>query len=157
MKDKKLLEDYVLGSELAEKGNFHIANISMLLNERNMVEGEDYLKFGGITLVNKETNKLPKYIGVLMFRKDNLDLSEYVPYTYMKETLENTIKLVSDKYTEEKFYGKKFIKPEGELKVLLYPKIVKTVVDIDEIEELERDNLIEGKLKLSKNKYLVWY
>jgi hypothetical protein len=129
----------------------------MLLNEGKLIDGVDYLKFGGITLLNKKSLNFPKNIENILWRKDNTDLSDLVPYTYMKDILDNTIKGIESKYEPVTIYNKKFIRPKDELKVLLYPTVIKVVVPADEIEELEDDNLIDGKLKLSKSKYLVWY
>ncbi len=153
-----MFKNYVLGAEVASKGDFHIANISMLLNDGVLVEGEDYQKFGGITLLSKQSNNMPKYIKTVMERDDLTNLEEYIPLTYFKDLLESNIKLVKDLYEEKTIFGKKFVKPKGILKdVLLNEKLVKSVVSSDELEELYKDDLIKGDIKLAKNKHLVWY
>ncbi len=153
-----MLKNYVLGAEVAEKGNFHIANISMLLNDGTLVEGIDYQKYGGITLLSKDSLVIPKYITKIMWRKDITDLSELLPLVYFRELLENNVKLIDDQYEELIIYTKKFVKPKGELKkVLLDEKLTKSVVGNKEIFYLYKDNLIKGDIKLSKSKHLVWY
>jgi len=153
-----MLKNYVLGTEVAQKGNFHIANISMILNNSVLIEGADYLKFGGITLLSKQSLNLPKYIRDIVNNNDMTDLSDYIPSTFFLELLENNTKLIKELYEEMLICGKKFIKPKGILKeILLNTKLVKSVVNKNEIKELYKDELIIGDIQISKSKHLVWY
>ena len=154
-----MLENYVLGAEIAKKGRFHIANISMLLKEFGLIEGIDYLKFGGITLLNKKSLRCPKYIYKLMWDKSMTKMDDLVPLTFFRETLENTTKLIEKDYEVLKIEGKQFVKITGkELNtIFMNEQIVKSVVANDEIPDLEAGKLIDGYIKLSNKKSLCWY
>jgi hypothetical protein len=154
-----MLKNYVLGAEVAKKGKFHIANISMLLKDFGLIEGIDYLKFGGITLLNKQSLRCPKYIYKLMWDKSMTDMSDLVPLTFFKETLENNTKLIEKEFKILKIEGKQFVNITGvELRsVFMNESVVKSVVDNDEIPDLVNDNYIDGYIKLSNKKSLCWY
>ena len=153
-----MFEDYVLGSEVASIGDFNISNISMLINDGVMVEGVDYYKYGGTTLLYKYSNTLPEYIKKIIENKELTDLSNFYPINFFMDDIMD--KKITDKtlYEEVKINGKKFIKPKGELVDILKDiKKVKSVVHKKELEELYKDNLIKGDIKISKDYHLVWY
>jgi len=154
-----MLKDYVLGSEVAEKGNFSIANISMLLKNNELVEGVDYLKYGGITLLNKKSPNMPQYIRKIMLSEGMTDLSEYIPYLHFTNIVENNINLLKNKIDKVKIGGKQFVKVKDEKlkKVLTQDSIIKSVVANEEIPDLIKDKLISGNIKLSSKKSLCWY
>lgn len=154
-----MLEDYVLGAEVAEKGDFHIANISMLFKDLPLIEGIDFLKFGGITLLNKKSLAYPKYIRTIMDSNEMTNLSEYIPLTLFKEILDNNLNLVKDKYDVAKICSKQFVKiSDVELReVLMDGDLVKSVVFNDEVNQLMGEELIIGSIKLSNKKSLIWY
>ena len=154
-----MLKDYVLGAEIAKKADFHIANISMLFNDLPLIEGIDFLKYGGITLLNKKSLGYPKYIREAMFRKDITDLSDLLPLTYFLDILDGNIKLIKDSFEIIKVQGKQFIRINDKYMsdIIMNEKLVKSVVDNIEVDGLESDNLIKGKLKIAKSKFLVWY
>jgi len=154
-----MLKDYVLGAEVAKKGNFHIANISMLLKDFGLVEGIDFLKYGGITLLNKKSLRCPKYIEVLMWNKSMTDLSELLALPFFKDTLDGNISYLRNKYTIVKIEGKQFIKiTDTELnEVMMNERLVKAVVETSEIKELLEGNYINGHMKISAKKSLCWY
>jgi flagellar hook-basal body complex protein FliE len=154
-----MFKDYVLGAEVAKKGNFHIANISMLLKDFNLVEGIDYQKYGGITLLNKKSLKMPNYIYTILWNKDMTNLEDYLPMPYFKELLDNKISMIRNKYKVVEISDKQFIEIKDEkLKdVIFNEKLIKTVVDFSEIKELLEDDYILGYEKISSNKALVWY
>ena len=154
-----MLKNYVLGAEIAKKADFHIANISMLFNDLPLVEGVDFLKYGGITLLNKQSLGYPKYIREAMFRKDITDLSNLFPLTFFKDTLDGNIKLLSDKFKVIKVEGKQFVQiTDDKLKeIFIDNKLVKSVVDNSEIDELVDEDYIKGHLRVSNKKSLTWY
>ena len=154
-----MFNDYILGAEVAQKGNFHIANISMLLKDFDLVEGVDYQKFGGVTLLNKKSLKMPKYIFALLWNKDMTNLKEYIPMAHFKDMLDNNMKLLKSKYTVINIADKQFVQiTDTNLKEIIYnEKLVKTVVDFSEVKELLDDNYIIGFEKVSAKKALVWY
>lgn len=158
-----MLKNYILGTEIAKAGNFHIANISILLKENNLIEGTDFLKYGGITLINKESLRYPKYITDLIdnmiYKKSFTDLTDLIPMTFFKDLLENNIRLIQDKYIEVQVDSKKFIKITDKKlsNVLLNEKLIKSVVNNSEIHDLLNENYILGYIKLSNKKSLTWY
>jgi len=154
-----MLKDYILGSEVAKKGNFSIANISMLLKDFDLIEGIDYLKYGGITLLNKKSLKMPNYIYKLLCDKSMTDLSEYIPYNYLYDIVMGNMKLIESKITKIKIENKQFVKINDEkLKnVIFNEKLVKSVVDNNEIKDLLNEKYILGYEKLSNTKSLCWY
>jgi hypothetical protein len=154
-----MLKDYVLGTEVAIKGGFHIANISMVFNNFNLIEGVDYLKYGGVTLLSKKSLNYPKYIATNIQWKGHTDLSDLVPFIFFKETLENNLKLIKEKYEIVVIAEKKFVRilDKKLFKIMTTDKIVKSVVNNSELQELTNGGYILGHLKLSANKSLTWY
>ena len=154
-----MLKNFILGTEIAKAGNFHIANISILLKENGLLEGVDYLKYGGITLIAKSSIRFPKYITEIINENKFTDLSDFLPLNYFKDLLENNTKLIADKFTEVEIGGKKFVKITDKKlsNIMTNDTTVKSVVDNSEIPELVNENLIVGHLKLSNKKSLIWY
>jgi len=154
-----MLKDYVLGSEIAEIGNFSVANISMMLKDSKMIEGTDFLKFGGITLLNKKSLETYNYINKIINTNKVTDLSDYVPYTYLVDILQGRFSKIKDKFEIVTVNDKKFVKflDEDLKKLILNEKFTKSVVNADEVEYLLKDGLIIGSFQLSKSKSLVWY
>jgi hypothetical protein len=154
-----MLKDFVLGTEIAKIGNFHIANISMTIKEFGLTEGVDYLKYGGMTLLSKKSLLLPKNVYEPMFSGKVTDLSEYLPFNWFIDQLENQTRMIKDRYEVIKIEGKKFIKiiDEQLKEVMFNEKLVKYVADSEELQDLINDNYIEGYIKLSNKKYLTWY
>ena len=153
-----MLKDYVLGSEIVEKGGFHAANISMLLSEFGLVEGDDYLKFGGIVLINKKSLLIPNYIKEVIDKNEFRDLANYIPQTFFLEVLENQTNLIKNKFKKVTISSKKFVEPDEELMNLFNNEfLIKTTVDNSELSELSDGGYIKGNIKLSNKKSLVWY
>ena len=153
-----MLKDYILGTEIAEKGNFHQANISMLLSDFGLIEGNDYLKYGGIVLINKKSLLLPNYIREVIENNGFTDLSKYLPKVYFMDILENQTSNIKDKFNEVTISSKKFVEVDDELQKLFNNNnLIKTTVDNSELPELIADGYIKGSIKLSNKKTLVWY
>lgn len=151
------LKTYVLGSELATKGGFNISNISMLIADENMVEGEDYLKYGTVTLINSESPNLPTYIGKVIDEQEMTNLSGYMPTKYFMEQVENHTKLITGMYQDVKICNKKFVKVEEEtpLHEAFRTGNILNVCDVSEWPEM--DDYITGYVDLTKDKRLTWY
>ena len=154
-----MLKDYVLGAELAKKGDFHIANISMVLKDFGLVEGIDFLKYGGVTLLNKHSLRCPKYIEVLMWNKTMTDLSKFLPYTYFSDLVDGNTKMLEGKFKKFTIEGKQFVEitDPNLSSVMMNEKLVKSVVDNSEIPELVNEDYIVGYIKVSTRKTLCWY
>lgn len=154
-----MLKNYVLGAEIASKGGFHIANISMLFKDLPLVEGVDYLKYGGITLLSKNSLKYPKYIRNIMFSNKMTDLSELVPLNYFKDILENNITLIKKDYKIVQVENKKFVKIINDKlkKIIINEKFTKSVVGNEELEDLIKEDIVLGYIPISKDKSLTWY
>jgi hypothetical protein len=154
-----MLKNFVLGTEIAKAGNFHIANISMAIKEFGLTEGVDFLKFGGITLLSKNSLLLPKNINKIILTENTTDLSEYLPFYWFMGQVENQTRMIKDRYEVVKIEGKKFINiTDKELKEVMFnEKLVKYVCDSHEIQDLINNNYIKGHIKLSNKKYLTWY
>lgn len=154
-----MLKDFVLGTEIANKGKFTINNISIAINAFNLVEGRDYLKFGGITLLSKECTFLPHYIYKNMFGDGITDLTDLLPYTYFMDEVEKTTTLIKNKYTLVDVSGKKFVKiTDKELYNAFFKKrLTRYVVHSSEMPELINGRYIDGFIKLSSSKVLTWY
>jgi len=154
-----MLKDFVLGTEIAREGKFDIANISMVIKGFDLVEGSEYLKYGGVTLLNRTCPRIPLNVMKVMYSDKMSDLSEYLPFNYFMDLMENQTRMIKDKFEIVKVSGKKFIKVTDENlnEVLMNDKLVKYTVDAEEIPELVNKKYIEGHLKLSNKKYLTWY
>ena len=154
-----MLKEFVLGTEIAKAGNFHIANISILLKENGLLEGTDYLKFGGITLIAKYSLRFPKYINDILIKGEYTDLSEYYPLNHFKDLLENQTKLIENKFDVVTIDSKKFVKITDKtlFNIMTDDTIIKSVVDNSEIKDLVNEKFILGHMKLSNKKSLTWY
>ena len=174
------LEKYVLGSEIAEQGDFDIANVSMLINQDDMVIGEDYLKFGGITLLNIDSPNLPEYFRKIILRGKLTKLENLYPTSYIKDEVTELLDDVEivlnkdgiedvQKENSKCYYNKisKFVEPikvsgknflrilDNNLLQAFTDKKNRYILDISEFPEA--DEYIEGKMNLTKDKVLVWY
>jgi len=98
-----MLTDFVLGTEIAKEGNFHIANISMVIKNPELVEGTDYLKFGGITLLSKKSLGFPRNILLPIHSGKMTDLSNLIPLGYFKDELENNLNMLKKTLNKLKF------------------------------------------------------
>jgi len=153
-----MLKDYILGTEIAKKGNFHQANISMLLSDFGLIEGDDYLKYGGIVLINRKSLLLPNYIKEVIKNNEFTDLSNYLPKVYFMDILENQTSNIKDKFNEVTISSKKFVQiDEGLQELFKNDNLIKTTVDNSELSELVAGGYIKGSIKLSNKKSLVWY
>lgn len=154
-----MLKNFILGAEIAKVGNFHIANISLLLKENGLLEGVDYLKYGGITLVAKSSIRFPKYITEIINNNTFTDLSGLLPQNYFIDILENNTTLIKDKFKVVNIQGKKFVKITDDKlqKIMTNDTLVKSVVNNSEIQELLNEHYILGYIKLSTKKSLTWY
>lgn len=176
------LEKYVVGSELAQKGDFHIANISMLIKEENMVEGEDFLKFGTITLINTESPWLPAYIKKVINEQELTDLTGLLPIGFVEEelseevdfdeedivlnkdgiedvqkiTVKNYLPKITDMYENVIVGKKKFIRLHDDKLIEAFnDKKIRCVMDMNELDEIKED--CDGYIELTKQKVLAWY
>lgn len=175
------LENYVLGSELAEKGNFHIANISMLINEEFMLENIDYLKFGGITLLNKKCDVLPAYIRKVIDTGTLSDLTGLIPKSFIKyelseefededniklnadgiegvqpATTKNYINKVKDMYEDIVVNKKAFVRITNDtLAEAFADRKNRAIMDASEFPEA--DEYVDGYMELSSGKVLAWF
>jgi hypothetical protein len=154
-----MLKDYVLGAEIAQKAGFSIVNVSLLLQNDNFIEGEDYFKFGVVTLINKNSDRLPKYFRAAIAEHEYTDLSELLPMKYFNDMLEGCSTKIKDKYRVKDILGKKFVEIiDKDFKdIIMDNKKVKSVVQSEEIPELQEGNYIDGCIALNKSKYLCWY
>lgn len=155
--------NYILANELAEKGNIHVANFSMLHNNLSNLGLPDTLKYGNCVFVDKNSNFLPKYI------KDLANNPE-IEYTDMSNkwlTSYATTELgVSKNYilsslaeyhpTEVTVAKKKFIEFDNSFINLLHQKCLNVLTEEDTME-CYNDGDIEGYIKLKKDKYITWY
>lgn len=154
-----MLKDFTLSSEIAALNNLNMVNISIAIKKCDLVEGLDYLKFGGITLLSHKTDKLPKYIHNLLFSNEYTNMSKYIPYIYFKEICEGKISGISDKFKNVVISGKQFVEiTDKELRnVISDTSLVKAVVPKEEVDELLKNGYIQGFIDLKKSHSLVWY
>jgi len=175
------LEKYVLGSELAEKGNFHIANISMLINEEWMQEGIDYKKFGGITLLHTECLVLPAYIQKVIDEQELSDLSGLVPKSFVKSELseyfededkvvynsagledvqpvitKNYINKIKGMFEDVMVSKKSFVKiSDDKLALAFADRKNRAIMDVDDFPEA--NEYVDGYIELTNDKVLAWF
>jgi hypothetical protein len=154
-----LNKKYILANELVEKMGIHIANISMLAKQ---FEDNDYghvIKMNNCTFINSESRQLPHNIEVGLFAHKYTDISNKLPCTFVKSEFEVTERewfksgIVTDKVT---IAGKKFYVFNDNF-VKTMKRKVPYVLDSKETNECMAKGQIEGSIKLSKNKFFVWY
>lgn len=176
------LEKYAVGSELAQKGDFHIANISMLIKEENMIEGEDFLKFGTITLINKESPFLPAYIKKVIDEHELTDLTGLFPIGFIEDELseeqefneedivlnsdgiedvqkisvKNYLPKIAGKYTDVTVGKKKFIRLTDEKLIEAFnDKKIRSILNTTDFPAA--NDYVDDYLELTKQKVLAWY
>jgi len=154
-----MLKNFILGTEIAKVGGFHIANISILLKENGLLEGVDFLKYGGITLIAKKSIRFPKYITEIINKNKFTDLSNLLPQNYFLDILEGNTKLIENKFKVVDILGKKFVDINDEklFNIMTVDTLIKSVIDNSELQELINGNYIMGHLKLTNKKSLTWY
>jgi len=154
-----MLKDYVLGVEICAAGDMHIGNISMTIKDTCMIDGIDYLKFGGVVLLNKNSDKLPNNLVQIIENNDMTDLSEYIPYMYIHSLCEGNVSKINKRLERKNISGKQFVKViDKELKEVLFNEsLIKSTIDSSEVDSLVEDKSIKGYLKLNNSKSLCWY
>lgn len=156
-------KNYVLSNEMADKGNIHIANFSILYNkleENNKLEGT-MLKYGNSTFVNTKSPSLPAYIKDLCKNHKYTDLSDCVLKTYMVTECNlnaNSLLYALSDYNPKitKVSNKEFIKFDKKFVNMLQNKVLNVLTREDTLD-CEKEGYIDGKIQLQKNKYLTWY
>jgi len=159
--------NYVLAQELFEKTGFASSNISMVIKDDRIEEGNDYLKFKSVVLLYKHSLNLPKFITEPMkkYEDEFTDLSDLIPYIYFTELTDENIKSIEDKFEIVELGGgedmrpKKFVRITDETlhNVIYDDSKIKVTVENSEIKELVQGKYIDGYIQLSNRKSLVWY
>ena len=175
------LEKYVLGSELAEKGNFNIANISMLIKNEDLIEGDDFLKFGSVTLIKKTSPVLPNYIKKVIEEQELTDLTGLLPKIYISNALSEEVEpetiilnedciedvqpikvktylpKISGMYKSIKVHNKNFVKITDPLLAEAFHDSNKGTCLLDPQDFPEAYEYTKGNMPLGKEKFLGWY
>ena len=144
------LKDYYLSKEIVELGKFHSANISMAI--KPLEEGEDYIKISNLIFLNKRanvTNNIKK-----IFSKTT-PLNDLIPEVYIKKELGINLSKFKDNYDIITISGINFYKFKNKLKEV-FSKNTYVLNDI-EVNEATQQDYIDGYLKITNKKYLVWY
>jgi len=153
-----MLKDYVLAQEMSALSGLSMSNFSQYINNSNLQEGYHYLKFGPVVMFNKKNCDFPNGLKFVNEREDEFtDLSDLYPMNYFQNMFENNISNIKDMYEVVFVEGKKFIKPNEELKNILSEEYVKSVVMNCEIEELYAKDYIVGHIELTPKKSICWY
>ena len=152
-----MLKNFILGTELCKAGGFTINNIAFTIKNYPLIEGTDYMKYGGITLFNTESLEFPKYLTELMTAKDAnfSNLENYLPWTFLVDMCEGQTKLIDKSLKRIKIDGKQFVEVLDEKlsKVILNDQITKSVVDNDEIKDLVNEGFILGYINYQIKKH----
>ena len=144
------LEGYILSKELVAKAGFASANISMAI--QNMVEGDDYIKYGNLIFLNTES-KFPKNFLKHFCKCKKLD--GLLPYNFFRDSV----------LKPENFKGKfNIITIENEKFVEIIDARLREcfsnityILDKNETNEAINNDYIDGYFQINKNNYLVWY
>jgi hypothetical protein len=153
-------DNYVLSNEIAQKGNIHIANFSMFQNlceERNIRGAIE--KYGNCTFVNSRSIDVPNNFRKIMQSEEMTDLKNCVLLSYVTSYFQTSKKDFTSLPEVKRVFkvaGKEFAELTPDFADILKNKVV-TNVDKKDYEECEKDSLILGSIKLSKNNYIVWY
>ena len=150
-----LTEDHVLGAELCELMQIHMANISNL-------KLSSILKFGNCPILCKSDSDLPPKIKTNLFRSELTSLKDKIPLSYFKSeynlTNEEILTHVADKI--EIIAGRKILcyKPEFLQKIKRY-KIDNMIyiADRKELNEFLYEYEDVDYIKVTNNKYIVIY
>lgn len=151
---------YVLGSELAEVGKFHLANISMYIKEEHdRGNFDDVKKLGKATYINKDAVNLPKYFIKNLNKCSCID--NMLPVTYLTKELGvkySNLKIALSNYIiKEVRVGTDDLIEFSDEFVNLFKGKVHYTLSNKECNECLNKKLIDGFIKLTKNRFLVWY
>lgn len=154
-----LENNYILGNELAQKMNMHIANISMLAQSLENTNADDTIKMNNCTFINAESINLPKNIKHGIWTNKFADMSNKLPCTYVRSEYNVTEKeLFKSGIVEGKteIAGKKFYVFKADFVEKVKGRVI-YMLDKDDCESCVESNSIDGFIELSKNKFLSWY
>lgn len=163
--DKLFLRtNYVLGNELVEKMNINIGNLSSA--KKDLEEVDNYsaiIKLGNCLFVDKNSPHLPNNIQEGLKKYEFTDMTDKLPLSYINEqwgvnrsTVENLIDTREEFKEINVLADKAFVVFDQKFSTDLYSTNV-SVLSKKEKEECEEENLIDGSLQLTVNKYLGWY
>jgi hypothetical protein len=160
-----LNSNYVMASELTQKMDINISNISMI--HKKFKDEENYssiVKMGSSLFIDK-TAELPKYIRLGIDKYDFTDISCMLPSGYVQSEFnlvpKEITKLIQD-CTVSEFVGSCRI--TDKLMIQFSKEFVEKIKDYvvyplnynDTIECLINGD-IKDCIELTKNKYLTWY
>lgn len=163
MNNTFLTNDFILGNELAEKGNFCVGNISMVknkLDDKGLTN--DIIKMNNCTFVKKNSVNVPLYFKNVMSSNEFTDLTNLLPITYFMEEyriLHTDIKKLKElKFIIEELQisSKMFFRFSDEFVKICENSVMYTLSKKETMECL-RTTTIDKYIQLSKNKYLTWY
>jgi len=154
-----LNKNYILANEVVQKGNIHIANISILIKNLSSLDEPPFIKMNSLTFLNKNSSLLPNNIQNIISSNEFTDLSDKLPCNYVrseygiteKELIESEVVVDKIEICDKKFYvfNQDFIKKVK--RKILY------VLNKKETEECLKKKQIEGFIQLRPNKFLTWY
>jgi len=149
-------KEHVLGNEICELLNIHIANISNL-------KSENIIKVGRCPILSKTDLTITRKIRNTMFDQRITSLENKIPLTYFKSEYSMKDSEILDTIAEkiETIAGKKFIVYKQEfIDKIKQPNNIDNLIyvcDAQEFSELQPENVIKYSYKINDKKYLVIY
>jgi len=152
--------NYVLGNELVQKMDIHIANVSMVARNLEKVGNyEDIVKLGNCTFINKKSLFLPKNIVRGIITNDFTPMYNKLPCTYVHQEFQTSqAKLLNSNFIKGivEVSGKKFYEFEDKFIEDIHEKVLNILDREDALDCFDNGDIL-GYVELSKNKFLTWY
>jgi hypothetical protein len=156
----KIDKKYILANELTQKMNIHIANISNIKQELEEAgDFESIIKMNNCSFIDTTCKELPKFIKQAILKYNFTDVSNKLPCTFAREELgvtDRELKTSGIITGVEEIAGKKFYVFNEEFLNKIEKKVT-YILDKYETEDCSNKKEIDGFIKLTKNKFLVWY
>ena len=160
-------KNFALSVELAEAGSIKLSNFSNHLNKlKNLMDdysaSEICKKTGECALLNMTHSATPKAFKDIYYNSD-YNFTDFSDCVYSTEFLQETgveftkvkkaLNLKSSEFTVLDKTFIRFIESED----IFFKKHIFTTVSRVEAEDLQKNSLITGYIKISNKKYLTWY
>jgi hypothetical protein len=153
-----LNKKYILANELVQKMNIHIANISMLLKSYSE-ESDAFIKLNNCTFINTSNVLLPHNIKNGIATNSFTDITDKLPCSWFRTEFEVSDKeLFGSGIAKDKIRiaGKEFFVFDQNFVSTMHRKIGYILTEQETKMCLMKKQIL-GSIKLSKNKYFVWY
>jgi len=157
-----LKEGFILGNELIQKMEIHLANLGNLrLSYDDACDNYNIRRMNNCMMLNSKCKKLPKTFkrGIERFKSELTDMSDKLPCTYIHKEFK-----ISEKQLFEHNIVIDKINVANRNLYVFNPVFVKKlrnnipyILDGNDFKECSEQGILKGAIQITSNKYFVWY